>query len=354
MFANAKGAEGDDTSVMLQVDTATSLLGTESMHRTIADLRSLSARVRKIAEKREASMANSTALDTSDMHQTMQKAHKYIVEKLSSVTTSQNQTCGGLCITTNILDSLAILFESMKLSETFKKFKCTPIMLIYWWAMGMLTMVFDQKLHPVDALHTMMQQVTSIGYGTSSQNDAGIKIFHGLHGVLSQLSVNTATNDVFDWALGKMDAAMTMVAPNAGEVEKASVALLVVLAVTAAWLGEDIDQSHNWNSLRSFGDTMADSIYGSLITATTIGYGDVTPNQTWSKAITPLTLPFIVEAFGKWKTAVGGEPRNLPTDFKKTEICQCFGETWCQDLPVPTSGFPGFPAFPAALASALA
>lgn len=91
------------------------------MHRTIADLRSLSARVRKIAEKREASMANSTALDTSDMHQTMQNAHKYIVEKLSSVTTSQNQTCGALCWTTNILDGLAILSESMTVTEKAKK-----------------------------------------------------------------------------------------------------------------------------------------------------------------------------------------------------------------------------------------
>lgn len=320
MLATAKGAEGDDTSAMLQVDTATSSLGTASLDKTIADLRSLSARVRKIAEKREASMENSTALDTSDMHQTMQKAHKYIVKKLSSVTTSANQTCGPLCIITTIIDGAAIVFETWSIrKEDSKKLRCTPIMLIYWWTMGLLTLTVDQKLPFVDALHTMMQQVTSIGYGTSTQTDGGIKIFHGLHGVLSQLSVNTATNDVFDWALGLMDAGMTKVAPNALEVEKATVAFVVVLAVTAAWFALDIGGS-SW---------LADSVYGSLITATTIGYGDVKPSSTWAKAITPLTLPFIVEAFGKWKTAVGGEERKLPTAFSKTEICQCAGATWC-------------------------
>jgi len=326
MLATAKGAE--DTSAMLQVDTATSLLGTASLHKTIADLRSLSARVRQIAEKREASMENSTALDMSDMQQTMQKAHKYIVNKLSSVSTSANQTCGGLCITTAIIDGVAILFETM----TTPKARCTPVMLIYWWVMGLLTLTIDQKLPFVDALHTMVQQVTSIGYGTSSQDDEGIKIFHALHGVLSQMSVNKATADVFDWALGVMDSAM----PDIGEVGKASVAFVVVLAVTVAWFALDLEGS----------SVFADSVYGSLITATTIGYGDVTPNSTWAKAITPLTLPFIVEAFGKWKQAVAGEPRDLPKAFSKTEICQCAGATWCPtEIPKLPPIVPGLPFY---------
>ena len=303
-------AQGDDTSALLQVDTET-----VSLQTALAALRSLSA----IAKKHEREVEPELDMGVVGPH--VANATKFIVKKLSTVTRKTgNQSCGTLCVTSILIDSMSILYEAFH-GAGWAPEPCGTFIILVWWVTGLLTMTRDQKLTFPEAIHVLMQQETSVGYGSSGQEDSGIKIFHALHGVLSQLGVKKANNEVFDWALGQLAGWLPIRGTSSpARAARASILFAFVFGFTAALFGLDLGNDHS----------AVDAIYGTLITASTIGYGDISWTHAWAKLLSPLTVPLLTQSFANWtETMIGNQ--GTSREFASLAVCKCSWFTLCHE-----------------------
>lgn len=243
------------------------------------------------------------------------------------------QECKTMCVITMITDASLIALES---SAAFNKDapRCALLSLVTWWVLGLLTMRIDQKLPLSDAIHVLSQQVTSIGYGTATNSNTGIKLFHGLHGVLSQMSVARVTSE----AIGKI-----LQAPLGSSPSGLAGTLAIAIAASTFWFMNDL-HTNVPTEYPAYWDPLWDALYQCLITMTTIGYGDLSPQGEVSKFLTPVGLPMLTNAFANFVEATkpgaleeaeaeGEAPEKAEEapeeEAGKSEICECFGSSMC-------------------------
>jgi len=324
-------AWGDD-SALLQVEPAMASIQSESFKKSMVGLRSLLAVVQDAARKHNDSVADSDEFYMNVVQPQMENATNFIVNELAtqSAKKSKRKSC-KLCWATAIIDGLTLVYEKETSSGGLAA-KCSPIVVIVWWVMGMITLTEGQGLPIPDALDMLAQQFTSVGYGSSTQDTVALKMFHGLHGVVSQMSVNRVISEIFTTALNAMEQGWAQLLGKSPDKDSAFWNLLTIGALTTFVFSIDLSRRRklpNFNQL-------LDGIYQALITMTTIGYGDKSPTADWAKAISPLTLPAIVTAFSRWNDAVGPESaeKNQEVDedtsrFINGEVCQCFGKNFC-------------------------
>jgi len=250
----------------------------------------------------------------------VKEATEFVNAKLAKVNgTRRAQECKTACVTTMIVDAVLIGMEAQAAFDP-KAPRCALYTLIAWWVTGILTMTIDQKLPASEAVHVLSQQFTSIGYGSASNDVTGIKLFHAIHGVLSQMSVARVSADAINEILGLAGNEPAMLAGG----------LAIALAGSTFWFMTDLHQSDKVTYPNYF-DALWDALYQALITMTTIGYGDLSPTQTWSKLLTPVGLPLLTNAFSNFvgATVPGAAPSGEPAGAGEPEICECFGQNVC-------------------------
>jgi len=223
---------GDD-SALLQVEPAMASLQTESFNTNVEALRSLLAVAQSAARKHNDSLADSTEFYMSTVQPQMENASNFIVDKLATLSATRSSkkksTVCKLCIVSAVIDGLTLVYEAGTSGGLAQK--CSPVVVILWWVMGLLTMTIEQKLPFVDALDMLAQQFTSVGYGSSSQDTDGIKIFHGLHGIVSQMSVNRVMTEFFASALNSLEKLFADKIGRSPDVLSATVSLLGIGAL---------------------------------------------------------------------------------------------------------------------------
>merc|ERR1719219_592009 len=101
------------------------------------------------------------------------------------------------------------------------------------------------------------------------ENSTGLKLFHGLHSVLSQMSVARATTDIVQWFLKALPGSHTPLTRTA--------VLLLTTAASTFLFAADLKAGDSDSRYASYDKALLDALYLEMITMTTIGYGDLSP-----------------------------------------------------------------------------
>lgn len=232
------------------------------------------------------------------------KTNKTNVTKVAHGGARSTETCEMTCKVGTALDVMALAFEQ------FSGTSCSVMMLLYWWVVGLTVETTDRHLDFSEAVHMMSQQITSIGYGSSTPpGDDGLKIFHGIHGILSQLSPATTTGEAVAMARRLMMQDANKVSVTAS--------FIITLAASTYWFAMDLHKGDT-TTYPEWSDALMDGFYQAMITATTIGYGDYSLATPAGKLFTPVGLPLLTGAFGAWAGGLapssggGGAPAPSP------------------------------------------
>lgn len=202
---------------------------------------------------------------------------------------------------------MAIFFDvmwiSLKLMLAFTHLQigpwCEMQAAAYWYTMTVLVIGWVFKSNPTinykdlsDGVDMASQQLTSIGYGstTADKQIPEMAVYHALNGVASQLGPANALFDILP----------------AGD-DPFKKALLLVLAGAASWLLFNVA-----------GFEGIDPLYATMITATTIGYGDLAPSNPITRFVSALVTPALVSAYNSFWDASDGD---LSVGYKTL--------TWC-------------------------
>jgi len=151
---------------------------------------------------------------------------------------------------------------------------CEAVGLAVWYSLTVMTFgwAFKEKKDMASAIDMANQQITSIGYGSDTAVAPEQRVFHGLNGVASQLGPN---NFLFD-----------LMPSGDSPFQKFLLLCLSGLAV--------------WTLFSADGAKGIDPFYTTLITATTIGYGDIAPSHDWSKIFSAFLTPMLIKEMGEF------------------------------------------------------
>jgi len=243
------------------------------------------------------------------------KIMKSATAYLKSGWAARNQSgenCGVLCQVTSVIDALLLFYPAVP-----KGAHCDVLIAVYWWGLGMATLMKDQKLDAWEAMHKLTQQVTSIGYGSSTPQTQGMKLFHAMHGLISNINVLPLTIDVVKWFGNSVK-----VKPEHMVARETLYVILATLVSTIFFATDfhDADKA----TYPTWWKALSDAFYTTIISETSVGYGDLNPMTNWGKATSVLLLPTVVAMFDRYVsitadgTLTGSEGRIPP-------FCQCFG-----------------------------
>jgi len=327
------GALAEDASNLIQAHvalapTANGTGDSQVLHSLLvtawADLAAQAAQVQLASA---ASAARTVALSANQLR--MHEAARYLQDAVAKDNAvrrrADNSTCRAMCVINIATDAAWIAME------TYLQFKgdtdklCSIGALVYWWTTGILTLTVDQGLTLPEALHMLTQQVSTIGYGTDTppENSTGLKLFHGLHAVLSQMSVGRMTADIMNQLLKAL--------PGGDTPQTRTAVLLLTTAASAFLFAADLKVSDS--SYANYGTALADALYLAMMTMTTVGYGDLAPSTPMGQFLSPLGLPLLTNAFADFQGGLG--PKTGPSDpdagdETPSELCMCMGNNWCE------------------------
>lgn len=203
------------------------------------------------------------------------------------------EKCSTSCIITNVVYATMLLLK-------MANFNCPLLSALIWMTLGLLVMTNDQKISFSHALGMLGQQVTSVGYGSHMPKDLGLRIFHALSGYVSQAM---AKNAVFAPYTTVSDSVALFFKKerqyNTSRKLKLTLfpkrtyrgfaVVIPILVSTLYWLEYF---RRNAPEEYSYREAFMEALYFTVITATSVGYGDIYPGE--SPGQMALTFPWSV------------------------------------------------------------
>jgi hypothetical protein len=208
-----------------------------------------------------------------------------------------------------LFDSLWILMKVVLAIQNLKvDIGCDMIATMLWYAFTVLVLGWVFHDEPdydkiAEAVNSATQQITSIGYGSSSGSNANERLFHGLNAVASQLGPNNMLSFTYELIRDGLEKTVkTLKGPD-----NLVTTILLFAASFAAWT---LFATDGYNGI--------DPWYTTLISATTIGYGDQGPQTADHKWMSAFILPLLTTAFGSWSNPIV-EEKSVP----KRSVSNC-------------------------------
>merc|ERR1711870_44586 len=161
-----------------------------------------------------------------------------------------------------------------------------------WYILTVLVLGWVFKAASVDniaeAINSATQQITSIGYGSTGGETGNERLFHGLNAVASQLGPSSVLGWTYEQIRESLKKTMSKVFKTE-PTDTMAATILLMLASFAAWT---LFATDGYNGI--------DPWYTTLISATTIGYGDQGPLSPDHKWMSAFILPLLTTAFAGW------------------------------------------------------
>lgn len=160
--------------------------------------------------------------------------------------------------------------------------------MLVWWIMGYMVFTQDMGYSGDKAVYALMQIPTTIGYGDNTPDTPETKTFGLLHILLSHLSigpnlgfVTEAFSDMFDcfWTYALWER-RGMTAPQQSTMLAALFRLVVEMVYSVVFFAAAAQTDDAGGaSDQAWPLSLVDAFYMTVITMTTVGYGDISPNK---------------------------------------------------------------------------
>lgn len=245
----------------------------------------------------------------------MRKGSQKIISSLSAGKDSDDlgKKRHGVVNHSAIAPSLIAVEIGVMLQALFTGRNCFFTNVFLFFVMGGIALVKEEHHSITDALLILFQQASSIGYGShcpgspkyTDEQERVFKMFHGLHAWFGNLLVwgqlsgvwKAQTQDFLRFALSKG------VSPRA-------VAAIDVLCTAMMWAGiyfNDQAFVKNETYIMTGSEKFSAAYYMTLMTMSTVGYGDIAPDSTYGKILSPLDFLWGTSSLEHMHTALRGE-----------------------------------------------
>lgn len=192
---------------------------------------------------------------------------------------------------------------------------CPIVNFLVYYVGGAMVMMLDQQLSFDDVALVLAQQVTTVGYGSSTVGTYGLKLYHGLHAFLGVTEIAPVLNSLVKASLYFFNRFWKLTGTKFEFLVPAALETIVSTMVMA----EDLRQADGGSS--TFGDNVQKALYLVMATASSIGYGDLNPSTAWGKLLTPFMATALTASFAEVGEHLGTKIKQ-PTkgDIREQEL----------------------------------
>lgn len=167
---------------------------------------------------------------------------------------------------------------------------------------GLLDLMVDEKVDFFNAVLILLQHMSSVGYGTHPPKQKNRQLWHGVSAVFGYMMVNDEVVDVWRNLIQRM---RRVIAGHARWSSYRRTAFDVVIGIVGVLVFTGIYEMDQRNYTE--GSSFMDAMYLTLMTFSTVGYGDLSPKTWWGQLLGVIYLSFGPALFAELQDSLLGK-----------------------------------------------